>query len=88
MLTRKKVLYRIEQVLIIVAHILLLKWILFALYEGGTLTSVQLLLHFVGMAFYGAFLIRFCAWLAKRRFLKNGGKMLDAQNKQDAAKLS
>jgi apolipoprotein N-acyltransferase len=74
-----KFLYRFEQVLIVVAHLLLLKWIFYALYEGGQLDTTKLLLHFLGMALYGAGLIRVCAWLAKRRFLKqNNLEKLDA----------
>jgi apolipoprotein N-acyltransferase len=65
----KKVLYRMEQVIIIVAHLALLKWIFYALYRGGELETSTLLVHFAGMALYGAFLIRICAWLAHRRFL-------------------
>jgi apolipoprotein N-acyltransferase len=72
-------LLRLEQVLIVVAHLLLLKWIFYALYKGGTLNTASLLLHFLGMGVYGAALIRICAWLAKKRYLKtNGLEKLDA----------
>ncbi len=63
--------YRGEQVLIIVAHLALLRWILFTLYEASTITPMKMLFHFVGMALYGAVLIRLCAYLAHRRFIKN-----------------
>jgi apolipoprotein N-acyltransferase len=53
---------------IIVAHLLLLYWIFYVLYEAGTLDTTSLLLHFVGLALYGTFLIRGCAWIVKRNY--------------------
>ena len=64
----KTIRYRLEQVLILLAHLLLLKWIIYALTEGGTVDTTSLLLHFLGMALYGSLLIAFCAWRAKRRY--------------------
>lgn len=78
-MVKNKKIELVEKFLIITAHLVLLKWIFYALYEGGTLETTQLLLHFFGMALYGAGLIRFCAWLAKRKFLKqNNLEKLDA----------
>ena len=37
----------------------------YALYEGGTMSSVDLLFHFGGMAIFGAFLIRLSDFVAK-----------------------
>jgi len=61
---------RLQQLIIIVAHLVLLKWIFFVLYDGGTFSSTELLLHFTGMGVYGALLIRICAYLGKRQFDK------------------
>ena len=61
---------RLQQIIILVAHLILLKWIFFVLYDGGTFSSTELLVHFSGMAIYGALLIRICAYLGKRQFNK------------------
>lgn len=61
---------RIIQITIIIAHLLLLYWIMFALNQGGGLSTKALALHFIGMAMYGAFLIRGTAFITKRDFLK------------------
>lgn len=63
----KLVWYRIEQAFILLAHLVLLKWILYALSEGGTMATTSLLLHFLGMALYGSSLIAFCSWRARQR---------------------
>jgi hypothetical protein len=61
---------RMIQLFILVAHIVLLKWILYTLYEGGVLPFKTLLYHFLGISVYGGSLIRFCAWYYKRQYLK------------------
>ncbi len=58
------------QLFILVAHLVLLKWILYTLYEGGVLPFKTLLYHFLGISVYGGLLIRFCAWYYKRQYLK------------------
>jgi apolipoprotein N-acyltransferase len=73
-LDKKMLMYRGEQVLIIIAHLALLRWILFTLYEASTITPMKMLFHFVGMALYGAVLIRLCAYLAHRRFMNGAEK--------------
>lgn len=65
-----KLLKRSEQVLIVVLHLVLLKWIFFALYEAGNMTTKEIAFHFVGMAIFGAILIRGTAYLVQRRYLK------------------
>jgi hypothetical protein len=61
---------RLTQFLIIVAHLVLLKWILYTLYEGGVLPFKTLLYHFLGISAFGAALIRTCAYIYKRQYLK------------------
>ncbi len=68
--TWKNILYRSEQVMIVVAHLILLKWIFYCLYEGGTMPVSHLMGHFVGMAIFGAVLIRGTAYLVQRRYMK------------------
>jgi apolipoprotein N-acyltransferase len=59
---------RMLQLFILVAHLVLLKWIIYTLYEGGILPFKTLLYHFLGISAYGALLIRFCAWIYKRQY--------------------
>jgi apolipoprotein N-acyltransferase len=61
---------RLTQLLILIAHVVLLKWILYTLYEGGVLPFKELLFHFLGISVYGALLIRTCAYIYKRQYLK------------------
>lgn len=61
---------RFTQLLILIAHILLLKWILYTLYEGGVLPFKTLMFHFTGISIAGALLIRTCAYIYKRQYLK------------------
>lgn len=61
---------RIVQLIILVAHLILLKWILYTLYEGGVLPFTTLMYHFLGISIYGAVLIRTCAYIYKRQYLK------------------
>ncbi|MCB9061305.1 MAG: hypothetical protein H6622_07275 [Halobacteriovoraceae bacterium] len=62
--------YRLQQLLILIAHLLLLWWMIWLLEEGGTLKMTEVIIHFCGMALYGAILIRLCAawgkWLVKK----------------------
>lgn len=68
--TKENIGHRLVQFLILVAHLILLKWILYTLYEGGVLPFSTLLYHFLGISIYGAVLIRTCAWIYKRQYLK------------------
>lgn len=61
---------RLVELFILVAHLVLLRWILYVLGEGGTLPTEILVGHFVGLAATGALLIRFCAWLYHRQWVK------------------
>lgn len=69
-LTRENARERMVQLVILIAHIVLLKWILYTLYEGGVLPFKTLLYHFLGISAYGAILIRTCAYIYKRQYLK------------------
>ena len=67
------------QLVILIAHLVLLWWILYTLHEGGILPFKTLLLHFLGISVYGALLIRTCAWIYKRQYLKELGKSADTK---------
>lgn len=69
-ITKENLGQRTIQLLILIAHLILLKWILYTLYEGGVLPFSTLLYHFLGMSIYGALLIRTCAYIYKRQYLK------------------
>jgi apolipoprotein N-acyltransferase len=69
-ITKENLGQRGVQFIILVAHLVLLKWILYTLYEGGVLPFKALMFHFVGISIYGALLIRTCAYIYKRQYLK------------------
>ena len=69
-ITKENFSQRLTQALILVAHIVLLKWIVYTLYEGGILPFKDLLFHFLGISIFGALLIRTCAYIYKRQYLK------------------
>ncbi len=61
---------RMVELVILVVHLLLLRWIVYVLSEGGTLPIEIVVAHFMGLAVSGALLIRFCAWLYRRQYLR------------------
>lgn len=69
-ITRENLGQRSTQLIILIAHLVLLKWILYTLYEGGVLPFKTLMFHFTGISIYGALLIRTCAYIYKRQYLK------------------
>jgi len=73
-ITKQNMAYRFQQLLILVLHLVLLKWMMYALNNSGKYTTSEVMAHFTGMAIYGALLIRGCAWWAKRRYLKETGR--------------
>ncbi|MFP5385279.1 MAG: hypothetical protein ACLGHN_04325 [Bacteriovoracia bacterium] len=73
-ITKENIGERFTQFIILIAHIVLLKWILYTLYEGGILPLSTLLYHFLGISLYGALLIRVCAYIYKRQYLKELAK--------------
>lgn len=64
-ITRQNWFYRLQQLIILALHLILLKWITFALNESGVMTTTEVMAHFSGMAIMGAALIRGCAAWAK-----------------------
>lgn len=68
--TKENIGQRSMQLVILIAHLVLLKWILYTLYEGGVLPFKTLMYHFLGISIYGALLIRTCAYIYKRQYLK------------------
>jgi apolipoprotein N-acyltransferase len=80
-ITKDNVGQRSVQIVIFIAHLVLLKWILYTLYEGGVLPFKTLLFHFLGISVYGALLIRTCAFIYKRQYEKELEKDANADPK-------
>jgi len=68
--TKDKIIFRAQQVLLFVLHILLLIWIYYLLGNSGSMKMKAVLLHFSGIAIYGALLIRVCAYWGRYLFNK------------------
>jgi apolipoprotein N-acyltransferase len=69
-ITKENLNHRLMQLFILVAHLVMLRWIVYTLMEGGILPFKILMYHFLGISLYGGLLIRFCAWFYKRQYLK------------------
>jgi len=66
----KRLFYRFQQLIILVLHLVLLKWMHFSLTESGRLDFQEVLLNFLGMAIYGGLLIRGCAYWGQYHWKK------------------
>ena len=64
----KMISYRLQQLLILILHLILLGWMYYALSEAGIMKVSEVLLHFLGMAVYGALLIFGCSRWGKRLY--------------------
>ncbi len=69
-INRENLFYRFQQLIIVILHLILLKWMFYALTESGSMTTQKVLLHFTGMAVFGGLLIRSCAAWGKWHFEK------------------
>ena len=74
----KKIGYRLQQLLVLILHLALLKWMLYALYEGGSLPLSEVMAHFFGMAVYGGCLIMGTATWAKYHHRRDMEEMRSA----------
>lgn len=80
-ITKKNLFYRFQQLVILILHLILLKWMYYTLTNSGRLSTEHVLYHFLGMSLFGALLIRGCAWWAKNLYLKeNNLKSLDGNH--------
>ena len=62
--------YRLQQLIIFVLHLVLLKWMYFTLSNSGRLSMTEVFYHFIGMSIMGALLIRGSAWWARHHYIK------------------
>jgi hypothetical protein len=69
-ITKDNIWYRIQQLIIFVLHLILLKWMYFTLTKSGILTMTEVFYHFIGMSIMGAVLIRGSAYWARYHYLK------------------
>ena len=63
--------YRLQQFLILIVHLLLLGWIMYLLQDGGSMSLKMVTLHFSGITLLGAGLIFGTAQWAKYHHRKN-----------------
>ena len=69
-ITKENLWYRIQQLIILILHLILLKWMYYTLTHSGSLTMTEVLYHFIGMSIMGALLIRGSAYWARHHYLK------------------
>lgn len=69
-ITKDNIWYRFQQLIILVLHLILLKWMYYTLSNSGAFTITEVLYHFIGMSIMGAALIRGCAYWARYHYLK------------------
>ena len=74
--------YRFQQLIILLAHLLLLRWMIYTLSEAGLMTTQKVLLHFTGMAIYGGLLIRGTALWAKWRYQREQRQQKNSHEQQ------
>lgn len=70
LITKKNYWYRLQQLIIFVLHMILLKWMYYTLSNSGSLSTTEVFYHFIGMSVMGAVLIRGCAAWARYHYLK------------------
>ncbi len=70
-ITKENIWYRLQQLIILVLHLVLLKWMFYTLTNSGSLSLNEVLSHFVGMSIMGAILIRGCAYWANYHYQKD-----------------
>lgn len=59
---------RLQQFIILILHLILVKWMIYTLSELGMERTEVVLTHYVGMAIYSGLLIRGCAAWGKYRY--------------------
>jgi uncharacterized ion transporter superfamily protein YfcC len=62
--------YRFQQLIILVLHLILLRWMYYTLTNSGSFSTAEVFYHFFGMAIMGAVLIRGCAYWANYHYQK------------------
>lgn len=69
-INKNNIWYRFQQLVILILHLVLLKWMYFVLSNSGAFSMTEVIYHFIGMSIMGAVLIRGCAFWARYHYLK------------------
>ena len=69
-ITKENLWYRSQQLIILVLHLILLKWMFYTLSNSGRLPTAVVFYHFIGMSIMGALLIRGSAYWARHHYIK------------------
>jgi apolipoprotein N-acyltransferase len=69
-ITKNNLWYRIQQLIILVLHLILLRWMFYTLANSGSLPMTTVFYHFIGMSIMGALLIRGSAYWARHHYIK------------------
>lgn len=86
-ITQHNLWYRLQQVIIFVLHMILLKWMYYTLSNSGSLSSTDVFYHFIGMSIMGAVLIRGCAYWARYHYLKELKAKQNEENSHPEAQV-
>lgn len=69
-ITKDNIWYRIQQLIIFVLHLILLRWMFYILSNSGRMPMAEVFYHFIGMSVMGALLIRGSAYWARHHYIK------------------
>lgn len=69
-ITKENIWYRIQQLIIFVLHLILLRWMFYVLSNSGRMVMTEVFYHFIGMSVMGALLIRGSAYWARHHYIK------------------
>lgn len=74
--------YRLQQLVILILHLILLRWMFYTLSHSGKMTMLTVMLHFIGMSLMGAGLIRGTAWWAQYHYMKEAKKEIEKKSEE------
>ena len=69
-ISKENIWYRLQQLIILVLHLILLRWMYFTLANSGRMQTTEVFYHFIGMSIMGALLIRGSAYWANHHYVK------------------
>ena len=69
-ITKDNIWYRLQQLIIFVLHLILLRWMFYILSNSGRMPMSEVFYHFIGMSVMGALLIRGSAYWARHHYIK------------------
>ncbi len=69
-ITKENIWYRLQQLIIFLLHLVLLKWMFYTLSNTGKMQTMEVFYHFFGMSLMGAALIRGSAYWANHHYVK------------------